>query len=242
MQYAILLQKMRVPIVRHREPGTWNRNLEPASVEPARAPGRRSYGRDYRIAGLHRQLALVTKDLLVASAAKLGMLFASKWTVFGMWRACSWLLTKANGGAVYRVSKPYAVFVVLLLLVSPIHAHVVVDGTKAIAIEQQTEQQLLDKSVAIVRGRVVGKSEGSLHTGSGSSLKAFRVRVLEIMKSDKRFGVGDILEVHLFEDGASANSELIVVAGVEMGDEVVLFLERGKSGRYMPILVIAPSY
>jgi hypothetical protein len=141
---------------------------------------------------------------------------------------------------VYRVLKRYAVFVVLLLLVSPIHAHVVVDGTK-VATEQQTEQQLLDQSVAIVRGRVVGKSQGNLHTGSGSSLRAFSVRVLEIMKSDKRFGVGDILEIHLFEDGASANSELIVVAGVEIGDEVVLFLERGKSGRYMPILVVAPS-
>ena len=144
--------------------------------------------------------------------------------------------------AVHKVLKPYAVVVALLLLGSPIHAHVVVDGTKAVATEQQTEQQLLDKSVAIVRGRVVGKSQGSLHTGSGPSLKAFRVRVLEIMKSDKRFGVGDILDVHLFEDGAPANSELIVVADVEMGDEVVLFLERGKSGRYMPIVVLlAPS-
>jgi hypothetical protein len=140
---------------------------------------------------------------------------------------------------VYTVSKPYALFVVLLLLVSPIHAHVVVDDTKAVA----TEKQLLDKSVAIVRGRVVGKTQGGLHKDSGSSLRAFRVHVLEVMKSDNRFAVGDTLDVHLFEDGAPANSELIVLASVEIGDEVVLFLERGKSGRYMPIVaLLAPSH
>ena len=142
--------------------------------------------------------------------------------------------------AVHKVLKPYAAFVVLLLFVSPIHAHAAVDETKTVAAEQR--KQLVAKSAAIVRGRVVDLKQDRLHADSGSSLKAFHVRVLEVLKSDHRFGVGDIVEVHLVEAGAPASSEPIVVEGVEMGDELLLFLERGKSGRYMPILaLLAPS-
>lgn len=120
-----------------------------------------------------------------------------------------------------------ALFAVLLVDV-PARAQVIVDYAE---LPPATEAGLFSKVVVVVRGSVEARR---LETAPGPVTSVYSLRILELLKDDGRHSVGGVIDVHR-HGGFDARNVDLNFAPLEVNDEVLLFLERGRNGWYWPL-------
>jgi hypothetical protein len=115
----------------------------------------------------------------------------------------------------------------LHLLGVPAHSQVIVDYAEPPA---STEAELFSSAVVVVRGRVEAKT---IESEPGPTTSVYSLRIVEVLKGGGQYSVGGVIDVHR-HGGFDATTLDRDFPPFDVGDEVVLFLERGKNGWYWP--------
>jgi hypothetical protein len=121
---------------------------------------------------------------------------------------------------------------VVLLMCAATHAQrgIIVDYAEP---PPRTEVELFSKAVAVVRGIVEGRRLDVPPRNEGPTSSTYTLRIVELLKSDGQLAFGQVVDVHR-HGGFDGNSTDLAFAVFEVGDELVLFLERGRNGWYWP--------
>jgi hypothetical protein len=93
-----------------------------------------------------------------------------------------------------------------------------------------TAAELFNNAIVIVRGRVEAKR---IESEPGPTTSVYTLRILELLKGIGQHSVGGVIDVHR-HGGFDARTLDGAFPPFDVGDEVVLFLERGKNGWYWP--------
>ncbi len=133
---------------------------------------------------------------------------------------------KGNYAMVYSRRAVLAA-VLLLPLGVPANAQVIVDYAEPPA---STEAELFSKAVVVLRGRV---EDRRMESGAGPTTSVYTMQILELLKDSGQHSVGGRIEVHR-HGGFDARTRNLDFPPFEVGDEVVVFLERGNNGWYWP--------
>lgn len=115
----------------------------------------------------------------------------------------------------------------LHLLGAPAHTQVQVDYAEP---PPSTEAELISKAVVVLRGRVEARR---IESEPGPTTSVYTLRILELLKNSGQNSIGGVIDLHR-HGGFDARMRDIDFPPFDIGDELVLFLERGNNGWYWP--------